>query len=218
MVNRLHREVKSHELNDRAKTTHRRADPDSGKTVLGDRSINNPLWTEFIEQALGDLVGALILGDFFAHYEHPGIAAHFLGHRITQGFTDSGGSHIGAGRDGRIFCPRLRWRRHGSRRSGSGRVNLGRGGRSGWSGILTFPANGRDNRADLDPLGPFRNQDRTDHAFVDRFKLHRRLVCLDLGEDVSALDCITGLDQPLGESPLLHRRRQCGHFQFDCHQ
>jgi hypothetical protein len=54
------------------KAAHRRADADAGKAMLGDRRIDHALGAEFLQQALGDLVGALIFGDLLAHHEHVG--------------------------------------------------------------------------------------------------------------------------------------------------
>jgi hypothetical protein len=61
-------------------------------------------------------------------------------------------------------------------------------------------------------------EDLRDRAFVDRFELHRRLVGLDLGEDVAGLHLIAFLDQPFGERALLHRGAEGGHLEFDRHQ
>ena len=47
---------------------------------------------EFVEQALRDLVGALVLGDFLAHHEDSVVAAHFLGQR-----ADMGGGQVAVG-------------------------------------------------------------------------------------------------------------------------
>jgi hypothetical protein len=51
---------------------------------------------ELLEQPLGDLVGALIFGDFLAHHEDARIGAHFLGHRVAQRFADGDLDHLGA--------------------------------------------------------------------------------------------------------------------------
>ena len=48
------------------------------------------------QQALADLVGALIFGDFLAHQEHQLVAAHFLGHGVAQRFAHGDGDHLGA--------------------------------------------------------------------------------------------------------------------------
>ena len=84
MVDRLHREVEGHELDDRPQAAHRRTGADAGKAVFGDRRIDHARFAEFLEQALRHLVGALILGNFLAHHEDAVIRAHFLGHRVAQ--------------------------------------------------------------------------------------------------------------------------------------
>ena len=62
----------------------RRADADAGETVLGDRRVDDALGAELLQQALRDLVGALILGDLLAHHEHAVVGAHLLGHGVAQ--------------------------------------------------------------------------------------------------------------------------------------
>ncbi len=57
------------------------------------------LRTELLQQALGDLVGALVLGDFLAHDEHVAVAAHFLGHGVAQRLAHRCRHHFGAGRN-----------------------------------------------------------------------------------------------------------------------
>jgi hypothetical protein len=53
-----------------------RADAQAGEAVLGDRRIDDALGAELVQQALADLVGALILGDLLAHQEDVLVAAH----------------------------------------------------------------------------------------------------------------------------------------------
>ena len=55
------------------------------------------------------------------------------------------------------------------------------------------------------------NQDRLDHALVDRLDLHGRLVGLDLGDHVAGLHRVAHLHVPLGERALLHGGRQGRH-------
>jgi hypothetical protein len=52
MVDRLHGEVEGHELHDRLQTAKGRADAEAGKTVLGDRRVDDALSAEFVEQPL----------------------------------------------------------------------------------------------------------------------------------------------------------------------
>ena len=104
MVDRLHREVEGHELDDRLQTAHRRARAQTGETIFGDRRVDDALRAEFLKQTLRDLVRALIFGDFLAHHEDAVVFAHFLGHRIAQGFADGEFHHRGAFRDRGVRC------------------------------------------------------------------------------------------------------------------
>ena len=63
------------------------------------------------------------------------------------------------------------------------------GGRRGRSvaRVLALARQDRDRRADLHAVGALGHQDLGDLALVDRLELHRRLVGLDLGEDVARL-------------------------------
>ena len=97
------------------------------------------------------------------------------------------------------------------------RLSLSRRGR-GAARILAFARDQRDRRADLHPVAAFGDQDLRDRALVDRLELHRRLVGLDLGEDVARFDRVAFLDQPFGQRPLLHRRGQSGHLEFGRHR
>ena len=67
-------------------------------------------------------------------------------------------------------------------------------------------------------LRPFRDHDLADGALVHRLDLHRRLVGLDLGDDVPGGDMIALLDAPFRQRALLHRRRQSRHLDFDRHE
>ena len=84
VVDRLHREVEGHELDDRPKAAHRRAGAETGKAIFGDRRVDDALGPELLEQILRDLVGALIFGDLLADHEHPLVAPHLLRHRVAQ--------------------------------------------------------------------------------------------------------------------------------------
>ena len=204
VIDRLHREVEGHELDDRLQAAHRRAGADAGKAIFGDRRVDHALGAELVEQALGDLVGALIFGDLLAHHEDPVVGAHLLGHRVAQRLADGGLDHLGAfghvgigdigagGRGGelaRCRSPpspaavgfRLRRGRCFSLRRGL-RPGRRAGGRRD---VLALGRHQRDHRADLHLVRAFGNEDLRDRPFVDRLELHRRLVGLDLGEDVA---------------------------------
>ena len=74
-------------FDDRPKPDHRRADAQAGKAGFADRRIKNPARAEFFEHPFGDLVSAVVLGDFFAHEKHVFVALHLLGHGGTESFS-----------------------------------------------------------------------------------------------------------------------------------
>src|SRR3546814_20621556 len=76
VIDRLHREVEGHELDDRAQAAHRRARAEPGKAVFGDRRIDDALVADLVEKYLRELVRALILRDFPTHHEDSGHGAH----------------------------------------------------------------------------------------------------------------------------------------------
>jgi hypothetical protein len=84
--------------------------------------------------------------------------------------------------------------------------------------FFAFAGENRDRRPTFTPSVPFGDQDLGDRAFVDRLEFHRRLVGLDLGEDVAARHLVALLDQPFGKRALLHRRREGGHLELDRHR
>ena len=88
---------------------------------------------EFLQQALGDLVGALIFGDLLAHDEDVGVAAHFLGHGVAQRLAHGHGDHFGAGSKFRLghFVRAGRGRTDGRRRCGEPRSAAGASGGAG---------------------------------------------------------------------------------------
>ena len=234
VVDRLHREVEGHELDDRLQPAHRRARAEAGKAIFGDRRVDHALRPELVEQALGDLVGALILGDFLAHHEHAVVAAHFLGHRVAQALRGrwSASSSVPAGTSGSRWrraaassssrapvsaC--LRRRALGSRLPSARRGRLG-GSAAGAGGAAASPSPPISAMTvpTFTPSVPSGTRILRDRAFVDRFELHRRLVGLDLGQDVAGRHAVAFLDQPFGERALFHRRRERGHLEFDRHQ
>jgi hypothetical protein len=97
VVDRLHGEIPCHEFHHGLQPGEGRAHPHARKAVLGDWRIDHAARAEFLQQALGDLVGALVLRDFLAHDEHVGIAPHFLGHGVAQSLAHRHRHHFGAG-------------------------------------------------------------------------------------------------------------------------
>ena len=194
---------------------------------------------EFLQQALRDLVGALILGDLLAHDEDVLVAAHLLGHGVAQRFAHRGRHHLGAGRNVGVGDG-LGVR--GSRNLGRFLLALGSSEasralppassaaalvRRPWraaqpwrrriGSALAFLQQDGDRRVDLDALGAGGDQDLAQNALVDGFDFHGRLVGLDFGDDVAGDDLVALVLQPLGEIALLHRRRKRGHQNFDRH-
>src|SRR3546814_14430307 len=84
VIDRLHREVEGHELDDRAQAAHRRARAEPGKAVFGDRRIDAALVAELVEQSLRDLVRALIFLYSLTHHHTAGIGAHCPRHPSTH--------------------------------------------------------------------------------------------------------------------------------------
>ena len=192
--------------------------------MLGDRGVDDPLRAEFVEEALGDLVGALVLGDFLTHDEDVGVAAHLLRHGVTERLADGHDDHLGSGGDvpvgGERFARRGRHaRRRGSHRGPRGGLGLVccRLGRSLADIILAVDAEDGDRGVDLDVLRAFRDEKPCHGALVDRLDLHRRLVGLDLGDHVAGLHRVAFLLQPPGELAFLHGRREGRHQNVDGH-
>ena len=74
----------------------------------------------------------------------------------------------------------------------------------------------RDRIANLDLLPLLREHGRQ-RARVERLHLHVRLVGLDLGDDVAALDLVALLLEPLDDSSLGHGVRELRHGDFSGH-
>jgi hypothetical protein len=79
----LHREVEGHELDDRPQLLVRRAGGEAGEAGLRDGRVDDARRAELLEQALGDLVGALVLSNLLANHKDVGVARHLLEHRGT---------------------------------------------------------------------------------------------------------------------------------------
>jgi hypothetical protein len=93
MVDRLHREVEGHELDDRPQPSHRRPGAEAGEAIFGDWGVDDAFRPEFLEKPLSDLVGALVFGDLLAEHEHAIVTAHLLGHRVAQRLADGDARH-----------------------------------------------------------------------------------------------------------------------------
>ena len=164
----------------------------SGEAHFGDRRIDDALRTELVEQALADLIGALVLGDFLAHQEDLRIAAHLFGHGVAQGLAHGLADRLGVDLFRRRRGGRLGRRREpAERQAGEPRRPwpVGPAGRLR-SDALVFAVLQQqgDRRIDRHPFGAVGDQDLAQCPFVDRLDLHGGLVGLDLGQDVARLD------------------------------
>ena len=79
-----------------------RAGREARETHFRYRRVDDALGPEFIEQALADLVGALVLPNLLADQEHIGVAPHFLAHGVAQSLAHRHRHHFGAGGNVRI--------------------------------------------------------------------------------------------------------------------
>ncbi len=67
LIERNERKTERHELNNRPQPDHCRSDPQAGKSVLTDWSIDDPSWPKALKQTVAYLVSALVFGNLFAH-------------------------------------------------------------------------------------------------------------------------------------------------------
>ena len=204
----------------------RRADAEAGEAMFGDRRIDDAPGAEFLQQALRDLIGALIFGDFLAHDEDVRIAAHLFGHGVAQSFAHGHRDHLGAGRNSGSGCDGSRrraataaWRERRRLAAGAAAAARFRGLAAGAPERVASARQRPRLRRAITAIGvltatssvPSGTRILAERALVDGLDLHGRLVGLDLGDDVAGLDRVAFLLQPFGELALLHRRRERGH-------
>jgi hypothetical protein len=82
--------------------------------------------------------------------------------------------------------------------------------------VLVLGRDHADQRPDRDGV-PLVDQPLAQHAIAARDELHDRLVGLDLTDRLAALDDVALVLEPLDEASLLHRRGECLHEDFGCH-
>ncbi len=94
-------EVVGHPFHDGAEADHGGADTEAGEAEFGDGGVEDAAGAELAEQAAGDLVGAVVFGDFLAHEDDGVVAGHFLVEgpvqRIAVGELGHGGTPVQAG-------------------------------------------------------------------------------------------------------------------------
>ena len=84
LVRRHQGEVHVHELDHGAQADDRRADGGAADRGLGDRRVEHALAPERLEQALGELEGAAVVGDVLAVEDDAPVAGHLLGEGLAQ--------------------------------------------------------------------------------------------------------------------------------------
>src|SRR5262249_58998709 len=112
----------------------------------------------------------------------------------------------------------------GAPRGGGGGAR--EGGGTGGAGSCRAPAGGRGSDESSDVIArlsddadqspyrrrlPGRNEDLAQNAGTERFHFDVGLVCLNLGQDVAALDPVPFLLEPLDDLAALHRVGELGH-------
>ena len=134
--------------------------------MLGNRGVDHPAVAEFLKQALGHLVGPLILRDLLAHDIDHLVAAHFLGHGVAQGVAHRLGLGVGEKfllvhvhhrdrRSGGSVGSRFRRRRRSLARGGRRRCRAG----IDRARVLAILEQNRDRRVHRDILGSLGDQD-----------------------------------------------------------
>lgn len=71
----------------RVQAAQRSSHSQTGKAHLGNGRVNDALLAEPVQQALGDLVGAVVLRNLLAQDKDLGVALQLLGQRLVQGIS-----------------------------------------------------------------------------------------------------------------------------------
>ena len=90
-------ETPKHKLHDWPHAHHGRPNGKSGKSSFAYGGIDNSFRAEFFQHALGNLVRALELSDFFSHEDNLVISGNFLRKRLIECFSISNCSHLKSG-------------------------------------------------------------------------------------------------------------------------
>ena len=86
-------EAEEHQFHDRTQAEHRGADAHADEPGLADRRVDDAFRAVLGQHALGDLVGAVELGDFLAQQDDVRVALDFLGHGGPEGFAVGDDGH-----------------------------------------------------------------------------------------------------------------------------
>ncbi|KAI6775058.1 hypothetical protein HG530_001816 [Fusarium avenaceum] len=90
LIDGLHGEVEGHELTlNGVKTTQGSTNSETTETRLGDRSVNDTLLTEAVEETLGNLVGTVVLGNLLTEDEDLLVLGELLCESLVERISDS---------------------------------------------------------------------------------------------------------------------------------
>mmetsp|Transcript_42257 Transcript_42257/g.72162 ORF Transcript_42257/g.72162 Transcript_42257/m.72162 type:complete len:212 (-) Transcript_42257:78-713(-) len=115
LIDRLHGKVPRHEFDNGSQVFVRRADGHAGESHLGDGRVDDAFGAVLLEEALGHLVGSLVLRHLLSEDEDFFVAFHFL---VDGGVDGVANGHIHGGHGafglaleearGRMALPRYR--------------------------------------------------------------------------------------------------------------
>ena len=83
-----------HELHHGTDAEHRSAHAHADEAGFGDGRVDDAVGAEFFEEAFGDLVGSMELGDFLTHEDDVFVAGEFFGKGGADGFAVSKDGHL----------------------------------------------------------------------------------------------------------------------------
>jgi hypothetical protein len=88
LVQRQYRKVPGHEFHYGFQPALCGPNGHGGKTKFRNRRIDHPFFTKFSQHTLGNFVGPIVLGYFFAHDEHFIVPSHLFVHGFPKGFPE----------------------------------------------------------------------------------------------------------------------------------
>ena len=80
-------EAPEHELHHRTQPQHRGAHAHADESRLADGRVHHAFVPETFPETLGDFVGTVVFGHFFAEQHHVFVAFDFFSERVTQRFA-----------------------------------------------------------------------------------------------------------------------------------
>ena len=80
-------EVVGHPLHDGFQAHHGGAHAQAGEAQFGDGRVQDPFGAVFFQEPAGDLVGAIVFGDFLAHEDDHVVPGHLFVHGPVEGVS-----------------------------------------------------------------------------------------------------------------------------------